>query len=117
MATLGNPPVPDGRLGFGVPAVASLVSAVAEESCCSVRADFGFLPGEDMFDLGLTFGRGDTIGTVSEETMLLVFEVVLPGEGRVATATAVPGSAVAASIVSVSRKVRGDGVGRWSMTG
>ena len=39
-----------------------------------------------MFDLGLIFGKGETIGPApaSEETILLVFEVVLPGEGRAA---------------------------------
>lgn len=114
IATLGNPPVPDGRLDLGALPVAAV--SITEESCCSVRKDFGFLPGEDMFDLGLTLGRGDTIGPVSEETMLLVFEVVLPAEERVVTFIAT-GSAVAASIVSVSGKVRGDGVGRESLTG
>jgi hypothetical protein len=64
-----------------------------------------------MFDLGLTLGRGETIGPASEETMLLVFIVVLPGEGRAAPFIDSVAAAAAAGGKS-SEKVRGDGVGR-----
>jgi hypothetical protein len=95
---------------LGVPAL----STVDEDGSLSIVKLLGFLPGEDTFDLGLTLGSGDTIGP-SEETMLLVFEVVLPGEGR--GATFIGGSAVggAASVCcSTSGNVRGDGVGSGS---
>jgi hypothetical protein len=108
IATRGKPP--EGRLGLGVPAL----STVDEDGSLSIVKLLGFLPGEDTFDLGLTLGSGDTIGP-SEETMLLVFEVVLPGEGR--GATFIGGSAVggAASVCcSTSGNVRGDGVGSGS---
>ncbi len=111
IATLGNPP--EGRVGFGIPAVpAEVAVAVEEEAWRSILADLAdFLPGEDKFDLGLTLGRGDTIGPAS---MLLVLDVVLPGEGRAAMFNDAGSSNVS---FGSSGSVRGDGVGRKSLIG